>query len=116
MDGCNYNDSKFPLRPDFRIETIKGNLCIEADGIQHFVPIYGEETLKIQQNKDRYKDKILKEKGYILIRVTSSPTKEWGFKNHITLKELLDLIEIGIDFKTGEIDFELFKQYDFNRE
>ena len=116
LEGSNYNGSSRPLRVDFIIETLKGKLAIEADGIQHFNNSYNVEQLKVQQARDRYKDKILKERGYILIRVTSSPTKEWGFKNHITLKELLNLIEIGIDSKTGEIDFELFKQYDFNRE
>ena len=116
LEGSNYNGSSHPLRVDFIIETDKGKLAIETDGVQHFTSIYGEDELKYIQEHDRHKDKILKEKGYILIRVTSSPTKEWGFKNHITLKELLDLIEIGIDSKTGEINFELFRKYDFNRE
>lgn len=115
LEGSNYNGSRIPLRVDFIIETPEGKLAIETDGKQHFCPIYGEEELKTQQEHDRYKDKILKERGYILIRVTSSPTKEWGFKNHITLAELLHLIEIGIDSETKEINFELFKQYDFNR-
>ena len=116
LKGSNYNGSTQPLKVDFIIETSKGKLAIETDGKQHFVSVYGEEALKLQQARDRHKDKILKERGFILIRVTSSPTKKWGFKNHITLKELLKLIETGIDSKTGEIDFELFKKYDFNRE
>lgn len=118
LKGCYYEGGRKLIQPDFIIETPKGKMAIEADGRQHFFPMFGqpEENLKIIQDKDRYKDKILKEKEYILIRVTSSPTKEWGFKNHIALKELLDLIEIGIDSKTGEINFELFRKYDFNRE
>ena len=116
LEGSNYKGSTKPLYVDFIIETDKGKLAIETDGITHFLPKHGEEELKYQQEKDRHKDKILKERGYILIRVTSSPTKEWGFKNHITLKELLHLIEIGIDSETKEIDFDLFWKYDFNRE
>ena len=117
LEGSNYKGSKIPLRIDFIIETSKGKLAIETDGVHHFNPFYGkEDTLKLQQEHDRYKDKLLKEKGYILIRVTSSPTKEWGFKNHIILAELLHLIEIGIDSETGEINFELFRKYDFNRD
>jgi len=116
LEGSNFNNSIRPLKPDFIIETNKGKLCIETDGKQHFTPIYGEEHLKAQQERDKYKNKFLKEQGYILIRVTSSPTKEWGTKKHITLAELLNLIEIGINSETKEIDFELFKKYDFNRE
>lgn len=117
LEESNYNGSKFPLRVDFIIETPKGKLAIEADGKQHFKEWHtGKKNLKHIQEKDRYKDKILKERGYILIRVTSSPTKEWGFKNHITMRELFELIERGINSETGEIDFELFRQYDFNRD
>lgn len=115
LKGSNYNGSRMPLRVDFIIETPKGKLAIEADGRQHFTPIYGEDELKYQQEKDRHKDKYLKEHEYILIRVTSSPTKEWGFKNHITLAELLHLIEIGID-RNGNVNFDIFKPFDFNRE
>lgn len=117
LKGCNYNGSPKELTVDFIIETPKGKLAIETDGKQHFKEWHhGKKQLKYIQEKDRYKDKYLKEHGYILIRVTSSPTKEWGFKNHITLKELLDLIEIGIDSETKEVNFDLFRQYDFNRD
>lgn len=115
--GSNYNGSNKPLTVDFIIETTKGRLAIETDGKQHFRAWHSHngKDLKHIQEKDRYKDKILKERGYILIRVTSSPTKEWGYKNHITLTELLSLLDSGIDSTTKEIDFELFSQYDFNR-
>lgn len=116
LDGCYFNNSRVPLRPDFIIETDKGKLAIETDGAQHYLPIYGEDELLERQAKDRYKDKVLKEKGFIIIRVTSSPNKEWGYKNCITLVELLDLIEKGIDSDTKEINFELFRKYDFYRE
>lgn len=115
LEGSNYNGSSRPLRVDFIIETSEGKLAIETDGAQHFCSIYGEEALKAQIEKDRHKDKYLKEHGYILIRATSSPTKEWGFKNHITLDELLHLIEVGIDVN-GNVNLDIFKLYDYNRE
>ena len=115
LDGSNYKGSSRPLRVDFIIETCDGKLAVEADGEQHFHSVYGEDTLKFQQEKDRHKDKILKERGYILIRVTSSPTKEWGTEKHITLAELLHLIEIGID-EYGNVNLDVFRPYDFNRE
>ena len=115
LKGSNFNGSRMPLFLDFVISTNEGNLVIETDGRQHFIPMHGEENLKIIQARDRHKDKILKEQGYILIRVTSSPTKEWGFKNHITLKELLHLIEIGVD-ENGNVNLDVFRPYDFNRE
>ena len=116
--GSNYNGSSHPLRVDFIIETSKGKLAVEADGRHHFLRTFGEtdEDLKNVQARDRHKDKILKERGYILIRITSSPTKEWGTEKHITMQEFFDLVEKGINSETGEIDFELFRQYDFNRE
>ena len=109
LEGCYFNNSRFPLRPDFIIKTDYGKLCIETDGKQHFKPMYGEDMLKLQQEKDRYKDKILKEQGFIVIRVTSSSTRKWGTNRHLILQELLDLIEIGI-----VINFEMFSRYDFN--
>ena len=108
--------NKRPLRPDFYIETEKGILWVECDGRQHYEPIYGEDALEAQQARDRFKDNYCKENNICLIRVISSPTKEWGTEKHITLEKLLELIEIGINSETKEIDFNLFWQYDFNRE
>ena len=115
LDGSYYNGSSRPLFLDFLIETEKDCLVIETDGKQHFIHVKDKEPLSEIQARDRHKDKLLKEMGLILIRVTSSPNKKWGFKNHITLKELFDLIERGVDSETGELNFELFRKYDFNR-
>lgn len=106
---------KNPLRPDFYIETKEGILWIECDGIHHHKAIHGEEEFNSLQKRDKFKNEYCKEHGICLIRVTSSPTKKWGTKKHITLTELLYLIETGINSETGEIDFELFRKYDFNR-
>lgn len=113
LEGCVYK--RYCLRPDFRIEENGIKLVIECDGKQHNCPIHGEEALRDQQAKDRCKDKFLKEHGYILIRVTSSLKKEWGTERHITLPELMKLIEEGID-ENGNINIEVFRPYDFNRE
>ena len=48
------------------------NICIEFDGIQHFVPIEywgGEETLKYIKMHDKIKDDFCKEKNIKIIRI-----------------------------------------------
>lgn len=113
LEGCFYKSEKFPLKADFFFNDVP--LVIETDGQQHMNPTHGLKRLKEQQERDTLKNMYLKERGYVLIRVTSSPTKEWGFKNHITLAELLHLIEIGID-DNGNVNLDVFRPYDFNRE
>ena len=112
LEACVYD--KYPLRPDFYIETNKGILWIECDGQQHFVDVYGKDVLKEVQLRDRFKDAYCKKHNICLIRVTSST--KWGTEKHITLEKVLELIEIGIDSNIKEINFDLFWQYDFNRE
>ena len=114
LKNCKPNHCKYPLRPDFYIETEKGILWIECDGQQHHLPVYGQEALKKLQNYDKFKNEYCKEHHICLIRVTSST--KWGTEKHIILQKILELIEIGIDSKTKEIDFDLFWKYDFNRE
>lgn len=113
FEGSNYKGSKSPLRPDFLIEDKKGTkLCIECDGRQHFEPIFGEKELKHQKELDEHKNKILKENGYIVLRIKNS--NKWGTNKHVLLQDAVNLLEIGIDNKTKEIDYNLFKKYDFN--
>lgn len=111
LKDCIYN--KLPLRPDFYIETQKGILWLECDGQQHHLPMFGKD-LSIIQARDKFKDNYCKEHHICLIRVTSSI--KWGTEKHITLQKILELIEMGINSETGEIDFDLFWRYDFNRE
>lgn len=114
LAGCCYNGHNYPLRPDFLFVNVP--LVFEADGRQHFDPKFkGKKNYEELCAKDRCKDNYLKEHGYILIRITSSPTKEWGTEKHITLAELLYLIEIGID-ENGNVNLDVFRPYDFNRE
>jgi very-short-patch-repair endonuclease len=42
---------------------------IEVDGLSHFEPIWGEETLQKQQKSDSQKDGILLSKGYNIVRI-----------------------------------------------
>lgn len=113
LDGSNYNGSCRPLFVDFVVITDKGKLAVEADGKQHFITIKDKEPLVEIQGRDRHKDKILKERGFILIRITSSPTKEWGFKNHIVLNKFIELLKEGSD-GNGNLDLDVFRPYDFN--
>lgn len=114
LEGSNYNGSSYPLRADFRFK--KYPIIIETDGQQHFKPnVGGRDDLNYTIERDLHKNKWCKEHGYILIRVTSSPTHEWGTEKHITLKELLDLIENYIA-EDGVVNVEEFKKYDFNKE
>ena len=111
LKNCVYD--KRPLRPDFYIETRQGILWIECDGRTHFNPDYGENEFKEQKARDKFKNEYCKVHSICLIRVTSNT--KWGTEKHITLQKILELIEIGIDSETREIDFELFRQYDFNK-
>lgn len=115
IKGCNFKGSRVPLKLDFLIKTNKGFLAIETDGQQHFNPIHGENNLKDTQEKDKYKNQFLKEIGWVLIRVTSSKIKEWGTLNHITLIDLFNLFEKGTD-ENGNVNLDVFKPYDYNRE
>ena len=112
LEGSNFNGSRVPLRADFRFK--KYPIIIETDGKQHFKEAHEHDFSDIYA-RDLHKNKWCKEHGYILIRVTSSSTHEWGTEKHITLKELLDLIEKYIT-EDGIVDVDVFRKYDFNRE
>lgn len=118
LEGSNYNGSSRPLRADFIIETIKGKLVIETDGIQHFKCCDkhgGNAELQCIQARDIHKNKYCKENGICLIRITSSPTKEWGFPNHIVMKKFFELLDESTD-GDGNLNIDVFRSYDFNRE
>lgn len=46
-------------------------LAIEVDGPQHYreISFFGEKSLKLNQQRDREKDRLLKEHGYVVIRI-----------------------------------------------
>lgn len=114
IEGCMSANNGF-LRFDFQIPTNKGLLILETDGQQHFIQMRHRENLQKQQEKDATKNKFCKDNNIILIRVTSSHTRKWGTPKHITLKELFDLIDKGIS-ANGEVNLEVFRPYDFNRD
>ena len=107
--------TNYHLRFDFQILTDKELFIIETDGQQHFRPIHGYEKLKTQKERDACKNQFCKNNKILLIRVTSSISKEWGEPNHVTLPELLHLLDIGID-ENGNVDLDVFRPYDFNKE
>lgn len=111
IKGCFYNGGKLPLRADFQFK--KYPLIIETDGKQHFIAMFGEDDFKLIQSRDVAKNEFCKKNGICLIRVTSSP--KWGTEKHITLQKLLELIDLGID-EQGNVNMQVFKPYDFNRE
>ena len=113
LTGCLYNG--YTLRFDFIIKVKNKILIIETDGLHHFIARHGEEAFIAQKERDTFKNKFCKDNNIILIRVTSSHTRKWGTPKHITLKELFDLINIGIS-DNGEVNLEVFRPYDFNRE
>jgi very-short-patch-repair endonuclease len=114
LKGCYYKTPAHCLRSDFLIESDNTKLVIETDGRQHFEPIRGEDRLQYIKTCDSIKNKYLKDNNFILIRITSSHTKEWGTDRHLTLIEGIHLINKGID-KNGHVDINIFKRYDFNR-
>ena len=114
LKGCHYRGSKRCLRPDFYIETDKGILWIECDGAQHFVSTHGEEELNLIQAKDTYKNEYCKKNNICIIRMAT--TYKWATKKHVLLENAITLFDRGIDSETKEINFNLFWQYDFNRE
>lgn len=67
FDGCVYHNK---MQFDFFIPS--KNVCIEYDGVQHFKPIDyfgGEESLKLQKDKDVIKNNFCRENNIKLIRI-----------------------------------------------
>ena len=56
------------------------NACIEYDGIFHFEPIFGNETLKRMQKHDLMKDNYCKTNNIKLIRISCYEDEEDGFE------------------------------------
>lgn len=70
QDDLDFLCHKKPLRVDFAIRDLK--LAFEFDGQQHFRSIKrygGERGLKLTQQRDKKKEKLLKKNGYTLIRI-----------------------------------------------
>lgn len=76
---------------DFYFPTI--NLGIEINGIFHYEPIFGKETLDRIQNNDNRKMQACLEKGIELIIIdSSSMTSRLDKKMKLLIKDILDII------------------------
>lgn len=75
FDDCIGNSGvtgKYSKKLPFDFYLPEFNCCIEYDGRQHYVPVYGEEQLKIQQSIDSIKNEYCKENKISLIRIKSN--------------------------------------------
>lgn len=70
------------------------NVAIEVDGLSHFEPVWGEETLNRNKGYDNKKTGLILGKGLVLIRVkqTKDFSKSRASLLYKKLKEKLDLI------------------------
>lgn len=84
FDDCRH---KKPLPFDFMIEKKKKEVVlIEVDGQQHFytTPWTSEEDLKLQQKRDRIKDRYCKNNNYTLIRIPFWKINSGTYKDILT--------------------------------
>lgn len=56
-------------------------LAFEFQGDQHFVPVYGENTLSSQQIRDRQKRALCKQRGCVLVKVEAWELRHVHLKN-----------------------------------
>lgn len=114
LKGCRMEGSDKDLRPDFLFDNYP--LVFELDGQQHLISMMNDKMdfEKIQQ-RDFFKNNYLKKNGFILIRAVFDETIELATNKHIILNKLIDLINMGISDE-GEVNLDVFKPYDFNRE
>ena len=113
LKGCSLDGSNYNLKPDFRMLDVP--LVFELDGIQHLKIMRNEEIFNYVKIRDCCKNKYLKENNYILIRAVDDSVFPLAKGNYITLTKLKELIEIGID-DNGNVNLDIFRPYDFNRE
>ena len=112
LKGCRREGCAYDMKPDFLFK--KYSLVFEVDGVQHYLPMHGRNTLEYLRKNDEYKNQYFKEKGYILIRASDDTNIKYATDKHITLTKLIELIQTGISYD-GVVDIEIFRPYDFNR-
>jgi very-short-patch-repair endonuclease len=81
------------LQIDLFLPTL--NVAIEVDGLSHFEPVWGEDTLKRNKKYDNKKTGLILGKGLVLIRVTQKKDYSKTRANEIynELKTVLESIE-----------------------
>lgn len=83
------------------------NVAIEWDGAYHRKPIYGEKNLMMRQGRDKFKNKSLYEKKYVLIRVRDDGSFNQKFvesKVEKIIDVINDLMESGEVCAYGKIE------------
>lgn len=114
LKGCRMPNSRQDLRPDFLF--LKVPLVFELDGQQHLIKLnVSQEEFENIQKRDAFKNKYFKNKEIILIRAVFDESIQYATDNYITLSKLIELINLGIT-DNGEINLDVFRPYDFNRE
>lgn len=91
---CNNRQIISPLELDFYFPTLK--FAMELNGIVHYEPIYGDNTLNHVQGKDQRKVHICEDKGIELAVIDASACGHLTENNKIkywsAIKELLDRV------------------------
>lgn len=85
-----------PYEIDITIPELK--IAINWDGIGHFKPIFGEENLKIVQHRDKYKLKVIREKGwkaFVINDLASHYNMELYKEQHDRFDEFLKKLGYG---------------------
>lgn len=92
--------SSTKLQIDLFLPTL--NIAIEVDGLSHFEPVWGEDTLKRNKGYDNKKTGLILGKGLVLIRVKQ--IKDFSkTRAEVIYKELKDIIT-NIENKFPEKD------------
>ncbi len=82
-------------RYEIDIAIVKDRVAIEWDGPNHFVPIYGEESLKMVQIKDELKNFALTKSGWTVLRVRDHSTSSTMAFCRRACDKIIDTIENG---------------------
>lgn len=96
--------SNTKLQIDMSIPTI--NVAIEIDGPSHFLPVWGDETLKRNIAYDQKKTGLILGKGLVLIRIKQ--TKDFSKSRAEMIYEKLRLLLQNISNKFPDINNRLF--------
>lgn len=83
----------------------KMNVAIEVDGVSHFEPVWGEDSLKRNKKYDNKKTGLILGKGMVLIRIIQKKdySKSRGEYMYQELKNVLDNIKTQFPDKDNRI-------------
>lgn len=95
--------SNTKLQIDLFLPTI--NLAIEVDGPSHFLPIWGEDSLKKNQKYDEKKNGLIIGKGMKLVRIKQSHDFSQA-RSILIYNKLLDIIQNKLYLQNSLIEIE----------